>query len=144
MILVGVIVLFGLFPALMVDLVQTASIPLIQGFAAMTGHFSSRTLFRLTAAGVFRLVAHGAANLRRDYLAAIFWRWRIGGDAGLGAAGGMLFFDSYRVDLFSQVFKVLVAAGFFLVVCLCSRAQRHRRTRTIPSSFSSSPPAPWR
>jgi NADH-quinone oxidoreductase subunit M len=31
MILVGVIVLFGLFPALMVDLVQTASIPLIQG-----------------------------------------------------------------------------------------------------------------
>jgi NADH-quinone oxidoreductase subunit M len=31
MILVGVIVLFGLFPALMVDLVQTASLPLIQG-----------------------------------------------------------------------------------------------------------------
>src|SRR5512139_1443286 len=31
MMLVGVIVLFGLFPALMVDLVQTASVPLIQG-----------------------------------------------------------------------------------------------------------------
>jgi NADH-quinone oxidoreductase subunit M len=31
MMLVAVIVLFGLFPALMVDLVQTASIPLIQG-----------------------------------------------------------------------------------------------------------------
>ncbi len=33
MILAGVIVLFGLFPWLMVDMVQTASIPLIQGLA---------------------------------------------------------------------------------------------------------------
>jgi len=26
----------------------------------------------------------------------------------------------YRVDLFSQVFKVFLAAGFFLIVCICS------------------------
>jgi len=30
------------------------------------------------------------------------------------------FHDVYRVDLFSQVFKVLVSMGFFLVVCICS------------------------
>lgn len=33
---------------------------------------------------------------------------------------GMLFFDAYRVDLFSQVFKVLLAAGTFLVIFCCS------------------------
>jgi NADH-quinone oxidoreductase subunit N len=34
---------------------------------------------------------------------------------------GLLFVDTYRVDLFSQVFKVLIAMGLFLVVCLCGR-----------------------
>lgn len=33
---------------------------------------------------------------------------------------GDLFFQTYRVDLFSQVFKVMLSMGFFLVVCLCS------------------------
>lgn len=33
---------------------------------------------------------------------------------------GMLFFDAYRVDLFSQVFKVLLALGTFWVVFSCS------------------------
>jgi NADH-quinone oxidoreductase subunit N len=33
---------------------------------------------------------------------------------------GTLFTSAYRVDLFSQVFKVLLSIGFFLVVCLCS------------------------
>lgn len=32
---------------------------------------------------------------------------------------GMLFFDCYRVDLFSQVFKVLLALGTFLVIFSC-------------------------
>jgi len=32
---------------------------------------------------------------------------------------GMLFQEAYRVDLFSQVFKVLLAAGLFLVTWLC-------------------------
>ncbi|MBW1645167.1 MAG: NADH-quinone oxidoreductase subunit N, partial [Deltaproteobacteria bacterium] len=31
---------------------------------------------------------------------------------------GMLFFDAYRVDLYSQVFKVLITSGLFLVVAL--------------------------
>lgn len=32
---------------------------------------------------------------------------------------GMLFFDAYRVDLFSQVFKVLLAVGTFWVMASC-------------------------
>lgn len=40
---------------------------------------------------------------------------------GLAAlsAEGMLFGRSYRIDLFSQVFKVLLALGLFLVACIC-------------------------
>jgi NADH-quinone oxidoreductase subunit N len=41
------------------------------------------------------------------------------GLASLGAEG-MLFGQSYQVDLFSQVLKVLLAMGLFLVVCICS------------------------
>ena len=33
---------------------------------------------------------------------------------------GDLFFGTYRIDLFSQVFKVMLSMGFFLVVCLCT------------------------
>jgi NADH-quinone oxidoreductase subunit N len=57
---------------------------------------------------------------RSKYLGALF----------LAAAGvviclitvrleGSLFFDVYRVNLFSQVFKVLLSLGLFLVICLC-------------------------
>ena len=33
---------------------------------------------------------------------------------------GLLFYGVYRVDLFSQVFKVILAAGLFLVISICS------------------------
>lgn len=36
---------------------------------------------------------------------------------------GMVFFDAYRVDLFSQVFKVLLAIGTFWVVLTCSELE---------------------
>jgi NADH-quinone oxidoreductase subunit N len=42
---------------------------------------------------------------------------------------GLLFVNTYRVDLFSQVFKVLLATGLFLVVCLCSDLKGVRRER---------------
>jgi NADH-quinone oxidoreductase subunit N len=32
---------------------------------------------------------------------------------------GILFFNAYQVNLFSQVFKVLLSSGLFLVICLC-------------------------
>lgn len=61
------------------------------------------------------------ANPRRDYLAAMIL-------AVLGILvclanvnqEGLLFFGTYRVDLFSQVFKVMLSLGLFLVLCICS------------------------
>lgn len=43
---------------------------------------------------------------------------------------GSLFFNAYQVNLFSQVFKVLLSLGLFLVICLCPKltaieAQNH-------------------
>ncbi len=32
---------------------------------------------------------------------------------------GILFFNTYQVNLFSQVFKILLSLGLFLVICLC-------------------------
>jgi NADH-quinone oxidoreductase subunit N len=44
-------------------------------------------------------------------------------------AEGVLFGQSYQIDLFSQVFKVLLSMGLFLVVCICGDvkgvAERH-------------------
>ena len=37
-----------------------------------------------------------------------------------GRMEGMLFFDCYRVDLYSQIFKILLAVGTFWVVFTCS------------------------
>ena len=61
------------------------------------------------------------ANPRRDYLTALIL-------AALGVLvclaninrEGFLFFETYRVDLFSQVFKVVLSLGLFLVICICS------------------------
>jgi NADH-quinone oxidoreductase subunit N len=70
------------------------------------------------------------SNPRRDYTAGL-------SVAALGVVvcllsirqEGHLFFQAYRVDLFSQVFKVLLSIGLFLVVAICSNlkgvAQRY-------------------
>jgi len=60
-------------------------------------------------------------NPRRDYLIALFL-------AVLGVViclasirqDGLLFFQAYRVDLFSQVFKVLLSLGLFLIISICA------------------------
>jgi len=60
-------------------------------------------------------------NPRRDYFTALFL-------AVLGVViclvsirqDGLLFFEAYRVDLFSQVFKVLLSIGLFLIISICS------------------------
>lgn len=74
------------------------------------------------AAGVFFVLALlPRSNLQRDFRIALFLT--IGGVAAtLGVVNGeALFFSQvYRVDLFSQVFKVILALGVFLTVCLCS------------------------
>ena len=70
------------------------------------------------------------ANPRRDYRAAMIL-------AALGVLvclanvnqEGVLFFEAYQVDLFSQVFKVMLSLGLFLIIFICSElksiADRH-------------------
>ena len=75
----------------------------------------------LMSAFFFGMSMAARPNPRRDYFIALFF----------AAAGvivtliavrmeGTLFFDVYRVDLFSQVFKVMLAMGLFLIISLCS------------------------
>jgi len=79
-------------------------------------------LYYLIMGGVFLgLPMVAGRNPRRDYFIALSL-------AALGIvvclAGvrleGELFFNAYRVDLFSQVFKVMLSIGLFLVICLCT------------------------
>ncbi len=76
----------------------------------------------LIAAVVFLCLACRLDNPHRDYTAAIVLA---AGGVVASMAGilesGLLFDGAYRVDLFSQVFKFLLAGGFFLVVVLCDR-----------------------
>lgn len=74
------------------------------------------------AAGVFFCLALlSRSNPRRDFRVALFLT--AGGVAttlGVVNGEGLFFSQVYRVDLFSQVFKVFLAVGVFLVICLCS------------------------
>ena len=78
-------------------------------------------IYLLAVAVVFLILSMTRPNRRRDFSAALFL-------AGLGVAAslavvrleGSLFNGAYRADLYSQVFKVLLSLGFFLVICLCS------------------------
>jgi NADH-quinone oxidoreductase subunit N len=76
--------------------------------------------FLLIAVVFFVLTMIHRQNARRDYQLALFL-------AIAGVVVGLScirlegsFYEVYRVDLFSQVFKVLLSMGFFLVVCVCS------------------------
>lgn len=77
-------------------------------------------LYALLAAGVFLVLSLRPPRPLRDYGIAFF----------ISAAGlltalltvgheALLFHGVYRIDLFSQVFKILISMGFFLVICLC-------------------------
>lgn len=77
--------------------------------------------FGLLAAGaVFLTLACLAPNARRDYTVAIVLAGVI---LVLTATGlemnGTLFNNVYQVDLYSQVFKCLLAVGLFLVIFMC-------------------------
>jgi len=69
----------------------------------------------------FGLAMVARPNPRRDYFTALVLA-TVGVVVALASVRleGSLFFEAYRVDLFSQVFKVMLAMGFFLVVCLCT------------------------
>ncbi|UCG14935.1 MAG: NADH-quinone oxidoreductase subunit N [Deltaproteobacteria bacterium] len=75
----------------------------------------------LMAAVFFGLAMIGRPNPRRDYFAALFLTGvSIVVCLACVRLEGTLFFEAYRVDLFSQVFKVMLGMGLFLVVCLCT------------------------
>jgi len=78
-------------------------------------------IYFFAVAAVFLILSMMRPNKRRDFSTALFL-------AGFGVVStlatvrleGSLFNGAYRVDLYSQVFKVLLSLGFFLVICLCS------------------------
>ena len=82
--------------------------------------FSPEIFYLLSSLWFLALSMLPRVNARRDYISALL----------LSAGGvlvcllavrsdGLLFYNVYQVDLFSQVFKVLLSIGLFLVVCLC-------------------------
>ncbi|MGD9017659.1 MAG: NADH-quinone oxidoreductase subunit N [Desulfobacterales bacterium] len=84
--------------------------------------FGPEIVFLLTALGFLCV----SMTRLRDGIA--FWALvlaAIGVAACVAGAGleGELFYGTYRIDLFSQVFKALLAMGLFLVVCLCPNLQ---------------------
>ena len=83
--------------------------------------FIPELYFLLMALALFGLSVAGPPNPRRDYFAALFL-------SGVGVLvclasvrlHGTIFFEAYRVDLFSQVFKTILSMALFLVICLCT------------------------
>lgn len=86
--------------------------------------FAPETWYLLSAVWFLALSLTVRPNPRREHLTSLFL-------SATGAlicllavnADGRLFADAYRVDLFSQVFKVILSLGLFLVVCLCGQLE---------------------
>ena len=74
----------------------------------------------LTTVAVFLMLACLSPDDRRDFTVAVGFGGMVA-VLSIYSAGraGDLFNGAYRVDLFSQVFKILLAIGFLLVVFLC-------------------------
>ena len=90
-------------------------------------------IFYLAAGLLFLLLSFVAEpNPRRDHLTALFLA-SVGILVCLVSVGsqGHLFISAFRLDIFSQVFKVLLALGLFLIICICGdmtdiRERRHQ------------------
>lgn len=87
-------------------------------------------LFFLFSAGVFLVLSMTRSGPGRYHLIALILS-AVGVGICLAGTGlrGDLFYDTYRIDLFSQIFKVMLSAGFFLVVCLCEELEGIPRDR---------------
>ena len=81
----------------------------------------SPEMWMLATAGLFLVRAMMRPDAGRNHVLALVTA-AIAAGVALGGAGfnGDLFAGTYRVDLFSQFYKCLLAVGFFLVVSLCS------------------------
>ncbi|MEW6664369.1 MAG: NADH-quinone oxidoreductase subunit N [Thermodesulfobacteriota bacterium] len=87
-------------------------------------------IYFLAAAAVFcGLAMASKVGAGRAYGIALFLS-ALGVLVSLASAGlEGPFLPVYRVDLFSQVFKILLAIGYFLAVCICSELQGIREDR---------------
>ena len=72
--------------------------------------------------------APSEATGRREHLTALFLA-SVGILVCFASIGsnGQLFIRAYRADLFSQVFKILISLGLFLIVCICGDITEIRR-----------------
>ena len=79
-------------------------------------------LYLFLAVVVFTIMAmRPASDSRHEYFTALFLA-ALGMVVCLAAfrSDGVLFSGTYRVDLYSQVFKTMLSMGLFLVVCICT------------------------
>jgi len=83
--------------------------------------FSPELFYGFVMTAVFMALCLAPANARRNHVTALILA-AVGLAITVGGIGlrGDLFADTYRVDLFSQVFKVMLSLGLLLVILLCS------------------------
>ncbi|MFO7971709.1 MAG: NADH-quinone oxidoreductase subunit N [Desulfobacterales bacterium] len=82
--------------------------------------------FYFLMAGIVFLCLSMTRRIRREqvyFIALILASVGIGVCLACVRLTGDLFSGTYRVDLFSQVFKVMLSMGLFLVVCLCTELE---------------------
>ncbi|MBW2621995.1 MAG: NADH-quinone oxidoreductase subunit N [Deltaproteobacteria bacterium] len=73
---------------------------------------------------VFGLILITGPSPKRDYYLALILSAVVLVITALSlSAEGDLFFDAYRVDKFSQIFKLFLSLGLFLVITICSRLE---------------------
>jgi NADH-quinone oxidoreductase subunit N len=82
-------------------------------------------IFYFASAMVFVFMAMNKRQRARKLYLSALWLSAAGLIVSLGCVQqqARLFVGTYQIDLFSQVFKVLLAMGLFLVVCACSRLE---------------------
>ena len=83
--------------------------------------FSPELYYFLSGLVFLGLSMSGRANSRRNYAVALTLA-AVGVVICLTAVKleGLLFYKVYQVDLFSQVFKVMLSLALFLIICICS------------------------
>ena len=96
----------------------------------------------LSAVAVLFVLACRPASARRDYYAAVIMAVVVlVVSIACADMSGVLFDGVYRIDLFSQVVKVFLAGGLFLVLLLCTEfrgvADRHYTEGCLLLAFSS-------